>query len=202
MNLSARRSVETLLSYEAAVSLGKRIGTTMIRTKLRTALLATLTLGAIAAGAGVLAQPTGGRRNQPDRPPDAQNPPARVSGPNAGNMIVDWTPAGASSQKVEIIVDATRHCVHLAEMTLKRDARPNDGIVRLDLERGKAYTVSAAGEAFMTESTGRDADPFPGVVLVYGTTILKRTGYAISSNGFGLRKVDLVQDPLGHQPRR
>ena len=38
----------------------------MIRTKLRTALLATLTLGVIAAGAGVLAQPTGGRRDQPE----------------------------------------------------------------------------------------------------------------------------------------
>ena len=62
-------------------------------------------------------------------------------------------------------------------MTLKRDARPNDGAVRLDLERGKTYTVTAAGEAFMTDSTGPDADPFPGVVLVYGTD--EEDGYAI-----------------------
>ena len=49
-------------------------------------------------------------------------------------------------------------------MSLKRDDRPNDGVVRLDLERGKTYTVTAAGEAFMSEQTGADADPFPGVV--------------------------------------
>jgi RNA polymerase sigma factor (sigma-70 family) len=177
MNLSVRRSVEAFLTYEATVALGERIGRTMIRTKLRTALLATLTLGVIAAGAGVLAQPTGGRRAEPERPASARNPAARRTGSNGGNLIVDWIPAGAASQKVEVTVDAIRHCVHLAEMTLKRDARPNDGAVRLDLERGKTYTVTAAGEAFMTDSTGPDADPFPGVVLVYGTD--EEDGYAI-----------------------
>ncbi len=177
MNLSVRRSVEAFVTYEATVALGERIGRTMIRTKLRTALLATLTLGVIAAGAGVLAQPTVGRRAEPERPASALNPAARHTGSNRGNLIVDWIPSGAASQKVEVTVDATRHCVHLAEMTLKRDARPNDGVVRLDLERGKTYTVTAAGEAFMTDSTGPDADPFPGVVLVYGTD--EEDGYAI-----------------------
>jgi hypothetical protein len=47
--------------------------------------------------------------------------------------------------------------------------RPNDGAVRVDLERGKYYKVTAAGEAFMSEQTGADADPFPGVVVNYPT---------------------------------
>ncbi len=177
MNFSVRRSVESFLTYQAAVSFGERMGRTMMKTKLRTALLATLTLGVIAAGAGVLAQPTGGRRDQPERPVDRQNPAARLTGSTGGNLSVDWTPWGGKSEKIEITVDPTRHCVHLAEVSLKRDARPNDGVVRLDLERGKTYTVTAAGEAFMTDSTGPDADPYPGVVLVYGTD--EEDGYAI-----------------------
>ena len=51
----------------------------------------------------------------------------------------------------------------------KRDDRPNDGAVRVDLERGKFYKITAAGEAFMSEQTGPDADPFPGVVVNYPT---------------------------------
>ena len=54
-------------------------------------------------------------------------------------------------------------------MSLKRDDRPNDGAVRVDLEHGKTYTVTASGEAFMSDQTGHDADPFPGVVVLYGT---------------------------------
>jgi hypothetical protein len=60
---------------------------------------------------------------------------------------------------------------------LKNEARPNDGAVRLDLARGRTYTVTAAGEAFMSDSTGPDADPFPGVVLIYGVDA--EDGYAI-----------------------
>jgi hypothetical protein len=51
----------------------------------------------------------------------------------------------------------------------KRDDRPNDGAVRLDLEYGKYYKVTAAGEAFMSDQTGADADPFPGVTVIYPT---------------------------------
>jgi hypothetical protein len=53
--------------------------------------------------------------------------------------------------------------------SLTPDQRPNDGILRFDLERGKTYSVTAAGEAFATDQTGPDADPFHGVVLVYPT---------------------------------
>ena len=54
-------------------------------------------------------------------------------------------------------------------MSLMRDDRLNDGMVQLDLERGKTYTVTASGEAFMSDSTGADADPFAGVVVLYCT---------------------------------
>jgi hypothetical protein len=59
----------------------------------------------------------------------------------------------------------------------KRYDRPNDGAVRVDLEYGKFYKVTAAGEAFMSEQTGADADPFPGVVVIYPTD--EEDGYAI-----------------------
>ncbi len=62
-------------------------------------------------------------------------------------------------------------------MSQKRDDRPNDGAVRVDLEYGKYYKVTAAGEAFMSEQTGADADPFPGVVVIYPTD--EEDGYAI-----------------------
>ena len=45
----------------------------------------------------------------------------------------------------------------------------NDCVLVVSLEKGKLYTVTASGEAFMTESTGADADPFPGVVVLYAT---------------------------------
>jgi Sigma-70, region 4 len=177
MNVVLPNAMERFLTYNTVVSVSERIGMTMMRNKLRTAILTTLTLGVIAAGAVVVAQPAGGGRDQPVGPAGAPRPAAPVTGSNGGNLIVDWTPAGSKSGKIEITVDATRHCVHLAEVSLKRNARPNDGAVRLDLERGKTYTVTATGEAFMTDSTGPDADPFPGVVLIYGTD--EEDGFAI-----------------------
>ncbi len=42
-------------------------------------------------------------------------------------------------------------------------------MIHLDLERGKTYTVTASGEAFMSAQTGTDADPFAGVVVIYST---------------------------------
>ncbi len=170
-NFSVRTRMERFFTYESAFSLGERIATTMIRTKLRTALLAMMALAMIAVGVVAVAQTAGARRARSERPA------ARGNSPNQGNLIVDWTPAGSNAGKIEITVDATRHCVHLAETHLKRDARPNDGALRLDLERGTTYTVTATGEAFMTKQTGPDADPFPGVVLVYSTD--EEDGYAI-----------------------
>jgi hypothetical protein len=96
-------------------------------------------------------------------------------------MIVDWIPADGKGGKKEITVDPTKHCIYMPGWkSLTADERPNDGVLRIDLERGKTYTVTAAGEAFMTDSTGNDADPFPGVVLFYGTD--EEDGYAIRQN--------------------
>ena len=175
MSVSVGNVVDAGLISQTAISLSERICRTMIRTKLSTAAM-TLTLGTLVAGAMVLAQSGGGRRDQAERPREAPRPPA-VALRMEGNLIVDWVPVKVGAEKVEITVDAVRHCVHLAEMSVKRDSRPNDGAVRLDLERGKTYTVTAAGEAFMTSQTGPDADPFPGVVLIYGTD--EEDGYAI-----------------------
>jgi RNA polymerase sigma factor (sigma-70 family) len=191
-------SVPRLVTYEAALSLGERIGMTMMRTKLRTALLATLTLGLIATGVAVLAQPAGGRRGGPEPPAGTGKPTAHVAATNGGNLIVDWTPSGGKPEKVEITVDATRHCVHLSEVSLKRDARPNDGAIRLDLERGKTYTVAATGEAFMTDSTGPDADPFPGVVLVYSTD--EEDGYAVRQTVLAAGKSITFKTPWAISP--
>ncbi len=175
-NVLMRKSTEQFLAYQAAFSFGERIGATVLRSKLRTALLALMSIGLITAGVVVVAQPTGGREGQPERAAETRDSAARRSGSN-GNWIVDWIPFGGKSGKIEVTVDAIRHCVHLAEVHMKRDERPNDGAVRLDLERGKTYTVTATGQAFMTESTGSDADPFPGVVIVYSTD--EEDGYAI-----------------------
>jgi RNA polymerase sigma factor (sigma-70 family) len=182
-----------------AVSLSERVCRTMIRTKLSVAAL-TLALGAITAGALVSAQSAGGRQNEPERAAPQQDHLAKGSGwtdllsPNGGteaggphhlaaatgsggNLIVDWTPVSPNADKVEIKVDAVRHCVHLPAVSVKRGSRPNDGAVRLDLERGTTYQVAVDGEAFMGPATGPNADPFPGVVLVYGTD--GEDGYAI-----------------------
>jgi RNA polymerase sigma factor (sigma-70 family) len=174
-SVSVGSMVDAGLISETAISLSERICRTMIRTKLSAAAM-TLALGTLVAGAMVLAQPGGGQRDQPERPAEKRSPVA-VAPRSEGNLIVDWIPVKVGAEKVEITVDAVRHCVHLAEMSVKRDSRPNDGAVRLDLERGKTYTVTAAGKAFMTSQTGPDADPFPGVVLVYATD--EEDGYAI-----------------------
>jgi RNA polymerase sigma factor (sigma-70 family) len=175
MSVSVGSVVDAGLISQTAISLSERICRTMIRTKLSAAAM-TLALGTLVAGAMVLAQPGGGRRDQPKGPAEKRSPVV-VAPRSEGNQIVDWIPVKVGAEKVEITVDAVRHCVHLAEMSVKRDSRPNDGAVRLDLERGKTYTVAAAGEAFMTSQTGPNADPFPGVVLIYGTD--EEDGYAI-----------------------
>jgi hypothetical protein len=84
-------------------------------------------------------------------------------------MILDWIPADPKGGKKEIVVDPTRHCIHLPATNLKAEDRLNDCMVVASLEKGKTYTVTASGEAFMIEATGVDADPFPGVVVLYAT---------------------------------
>jgi hypothetical protein len=84
-------------------------------------------------------------------------------------MILDWVPAETKGGKMEIVVDPTRHCIHLPATNQKAEDRLNDCVLVTNLERGKTYTVTASGQAFMSEQTGADADPAAGVVVLYGT---------------------------------
>jgi RNA polymerase sigma factor (sigma-70 family) len=175
MDVPIQSIVASILTYETARTVGERIGKSMARTKFNTAVL-TLALGVVAAGAVVLAQTSGGRGEE-RKAPAAKRSSTVLGAGSKGNLIVDWIPASPSAQKIEITVDAIRHCVHLTPVNSKRESRPNDGAVRLDLERGKTYTIAATGEAFMSPAEGPDADPFPGVMLVYGTD--EEDGYAV-----------------------
>jgi RNA polymerase sigma factor (sigma-70 family) len=158
----------------SAIFLYERTCRTMMLTKLKAA-AAALVFGAVAAGAFVSAQQPGGGRPQPSDPATKSGRPQAVAA-GRGNLIVDWIPADGQGGKKEITVDPRRHCMHLSWVSLERDDRPNDGAVRVDLERGKFYKITAAGEAFMNEQTGPDADPFPGVVVNYPTD--EQDGYA------------------------
>jgi RNA polymerase sigma factor (sigma-70 family) len=177
VGLSAGGSASLETISRSVISLCERTCRTMMLTKLK-AFAAALVLGVITAGAIVSAQPPGGGRAKPSEPArKAPRPPQPVAA-RGGNMIVDWIPADGKGGKKEITVDPTKHCIYMPGMkSLTADERPNDGVLRIDLERGKFYKVTAAGEAFMTDSTGNDADPFPGVVLFYGTD--EEDGYAI-----------------------
>jgi RNA polymerase sigma factor (sigma-70 family) len=151
------------------ISLYERTCTTMMLTKLKAA-AAALVLGVITAGAIVSAQPAGGGRAEPSDPATKSGRPAKSVAARGGHMIVDWIPTDGKGGKREISVDPTKHCIYMpGSKSLTADERPNDGVLHIDLERGKFYKVTAAGEAFMTDHTGPDADPFPGVVLFYGT---------------------------------
>jgi RNA polymerase sigma factor (sigma-70 family) len=165
--LSTGRAASLGVISRSAISLYERTCTTMMLTKLKAA-AAALVLGVITAGAIVSAQPPGGARQQTASAPT--NQPTRQPGlGKGGNFILDWIPSDPKGGKREIIVDPTRHCIHLPATSLKRDDRLNDCVLVVSLEKGKLYTVTASGEAFMSEQTGVDADPFPGVVVLYGT---------------------------------
>lgn len=72
----------------------------------------------------------------------------------------------------EVTVDPRKHCLFIGQPPAS-----GQGVLRADLERGVTYTVTAAGEAFMSNQKGVDADPFPGVVFYYSTD--EEDGYAV-----------------------
>ncbi len=139
----------------------------MILTNLRT-VAAALGLGIVAGGAVVSAQSSGGGSQQ-TAPAATSQPPKQSGLGKGGNFIIDWLPAEPKGGKREVVVDPTRHCIHLPATSLKPDDRLNDCILSVSLEKGRLYTITAAGEAFMSEQTGADADPSPGVVVLYNT---------------------------------
>jgi RNA polymerase sigma factor (sigma-70 family) len=167
LSLEAGTAAYASVISRSVVSLSERTCRTMMLTKLRVAVTA-LGLGVIAAGAVVLAEPTGGSPQQAAAAPTNQ-PPRQQGLGIGGNFIYDWIPNDPRAGKREIIVDPTRHCIHLPLTNLKGDDRLNDCVLSVSLEKGKLYTITASGEAFMSESTGPDADPFPGVVVLYST---------------------------------
>jgi RNA polymerase sigma factor (sigma-70 family) len=152
----------------SVISLYERTCRTMMLTKLKVS-AAAVVLGLFTAGAIVSAQQPKGERAEPSGPATTETGPPKAVSTKGGNFIVDWIPADGQGRKKQITVDPTRHCIQLPWASQKRDDRPNDGAVRVDLERGKYYKVTAAGEAFMSEQTGADADPFPGVAVIYPT---------------------------------
>lgn len=62
----------------------------------------------------------------------------------------------------DLVVDAVRNCVYYDEpATLAQKAAV------LRLQPATRYQVTVSGEAFMSDQTGAQADPFPGVVVNY-----------------------------------
>jgi hypothetical protein len=96
---------------------------------------AILVLGVIAASAIVSAQSAGGSHKQIAPAPTIHRPLQAVT--DGDNLIVDWIPTDGKSEKREIVVDPTRHCIHISMMSLKRDDRLNNYAVRVDLKRCK-----------------------------------------------------------------
>jgi RNA polymerase sigma factor (sigma-70 family) len=167
LSLQAGGAASSGMISRSVVSLCERTCRTMMLTNLRAAVTA-LGLGVIAVGAVVSAQPPGGSPQQ-TAPAPTNQPPRQQGLGKGGNFIRDWIPHDPKGGKREIIVDPTRHCIHLPARNLTRDDRLNDCVLDVSLEKGKIYTVAASGEAFMNDSTGADADPFPGLVVLYAT---------------------------------
>jgi RNA polymerase sigma factor (sigma-70 family) len=152
----------------SVISLYERACRTMMLTKLKLAAAAVM-LGVIAAGTIVSAQQPQTGRAESSGPATVETGPSKDVAAKGGNFIVDWVPADGKGRKKQITIDPTRHCIQLPRLSMKQENRPNDGAVRVDLERGKSYKITAAGAAFTSEQTGTEADPFQGVVVVYPT---------------------------------
>lgn len=124
------------------------------------------TFHALRAGQGEFAQDEekpAASRDTGQRPVEqARNAALKPKGQEA---TAGWT-------KAEFTVDPKKHCIFVSGRVPKQQAG-----LRVDLERGVTYTVAAAGEAFMSAQTGIDADPFPGIVLLYPTD--EEDGYAV-----------------------
>ena len=75
---------------------------------------------------------------------------------------LDRIPAGAHRET--LTVDADAHCVYLGMEQI-----PERNAAKVALRTGHRYTVKAAGAAYLSEQTGAESDPAPGVVLFYAT---------------------------------
>ena len=72
--------------------------------------------------------------------------------------------ADEKEQTTVLKVDAVENCLFMP-----KSQEPKDVAAKIPLKPNRRYTVSVSGEAFLSSHTGRQADPFPGVVLFYCT---------------------------------
>ena len=72
----------------------------------------------------------------------------------------------------DLVVDAVRNCVYYDE-----PAALAQKAALLRLQPSTTYQVTVSGEAYMSDQTGAQADPFPGVVLAYLTN--EEDGFAM-----------------------
>jgi len=132
---------------------------------------------ALAVGAAFFCLPVRGQGTVDDEkaplagadPAAAQPAPSSQAAGAPGPVVEKKT---LNYRTAEVTVDAAKHCLNIGQAPAA-----GQGALRVDLERGVTYTVKAAGEAFMSNQTGADADPFPGVVFFYSTD--EEDGYAI-----------------------
>ena len=159
----AGRRVSSAIS-QSAIFLYERTCRTMMLTKLKAA-AAALVFGAVAAGAFVSAQQPGGGAPSRQTPRRSRGRPQAVAA-GRGNLIVDWIPADGQGGKRRSPSTPGGTASTCRGGAWSGTTGQTTGPSFVDLERGKFYKITAAGEAFMNEQTGPDADPFPGVVLL------------------------------------
>ena len=182
----------------SVISLYERTCRTMMLTKLKVS-AAAVVLGVVAAGAIVSAQQPKGGRAEPSGPATTETRPTKAVPAKGGNFIVDWIPADGQGGKKQITVDPTRHCIHLPGVSQKRDDRPNDGAVRVDLERGKVLQGHRRRRSLHERADRRRRRPLPR----RGRDLPHRRGGLLrhSPDRPGAGEVDHVPVPMAHRPQ-
>ena len=62
----------------------------------------------------------------------------------------------------DYLIDPIKNCIFLNDNT-----KQNEKLLKVKLDLNTEYVVELSGEAYLSEQTGNEADPFPGVVLFY-----------------------------------
>jgi|GEM_PF-5347897 len=170
VHLLAEKTVQTRIISTSVALLMKGAMRSMLLSKARIMgatflTLALVTFGAMESRRMVLSA------GQPERTPEQSSHSSNAaSPPEAGAMVVDRiTASELKNAEGKIKVDAVKHCIYLPKISALPEKRPRDGAIRIDLERGKIYKITASDGAFMSE----EGDPFPGVVLYYNEDTTK-----------------------------
>ncbi|MCX6070042.1 MAG: hypothetical protein NTU91_04140 [Chloroflexi bacterium] len=101
-------------------------------------------------------------------PRPSENDPTNIRPILAAALCL--VPSALAAQ--DLVVDAVRNCVYYGDaVTLaQRAALPQ-------LQQSPTYQVTVSGEAYLSDQTGAQADPFPGVILAYATN--EEDGFAM-----------------------